>query len=213
MFILQQILPGGAAVDEILGGGRPVEPGRGRAREEAPAGQHVGPPQQNSSSADGFFSTVAKGGVAAENISVAAGRGSLVARIPGIASLVTRAPALGTAAGVAGRWLPVAGAVIAGASVVSDIYKLGAMEKEQGETDEEFQARRSTQRSDTLLNAGCTVGGAAIGAAVCGFFTLGIGAPVGAMIGAGIGNLIGKSCQSGGLLNNIGKGIARLFGF
>ena len=89
------------------------------------------------------------------------------------------------------------------------------MEKQEGETDAEFRERYGTQRTDTLINAGCTVGGAAIGAAIgaglgCGILSV-PGALLGAAIGAGIGNLIGTSLQSGGLLRSVASGIGTVF--
>lgn len=107
--------------------------------------------------------------------------------------------------GVGGRVLPVLGAGLAAFDVGKDLYKIGTMEKQEGESDEEFNKRLRTAKVDFAINATCTAAGAIIGAC--------LGGPLGAMVGAGIGNLVGNLFKSGGLGRTVCRGIGRFFGF
>lgn len=102
-----------------------------------------------------------------------------------------------------GRWIPILSGLYSLFDIGSDIATLGSMERMEGESEEEYQERRATQRTDTWINIGCTTVGAVIG--FC------LGGPIGACIGAGIGNLIGGLCKSGGFIHNVVRGIGRLF--
>lgn len=107
-----------------------------------------------------------------------------------------------------GRVIPAIGAGLAALDVGMDWYNFATIKRQEGESQADFEARRSQARNDALINTGCTAAGAVIGG-IIGSIIPGAGTVLGALIGAGIGNIVGNLFKGGGL-GKIGRAI---FGF
>lgn len=115
---------------------------------------------------------------------------------------------------LASTYVPILGILVSCGFLAYDLYDLGSMEQEAGESDEAFQQRLSDKRTDVAVNVGCTAAGGVIGGIIGSFIPIpGVGTLVGVSLGMAVGNLIGEGLKKGGWLRNIGSGIGRLFGF
>lgn len=104
-----------------------------------------------------------------------------------------------------GRVIPAIGAGLAAIDVGMDWYNFATIQRQEGESEEEFQARRAQARDNAIINTGCTAAGAVIGG-IIGSIIPGAGTVLGALIGAGIGNIVGNLCK-GFSLKGIGRSI------